>query len=483
MTEQTKRIKPVSVGLLVFAVACLTNPVVNIFDYLPDLIGYLIIVKALGYFADRVPYFSEARDGFTKLLIVSALKIPSYFIMIYARGQNTMDYDVRVLFTFTFAVVEVFLFYFAIRNLFRALSYLGERSEAAATISPFPISKKGTKKFSPDGLEIMSLVFVIYKAVATAIPEMLLLTRGVSASNIGKVFNVAKLYPYAIMFAVVSVFVFGVILAKRWASYIRAMRTEGKAYQAADNMLDADNKARLEINLKVRDMRAALAVFIVGAFFMIDVCFDNFQEINLLPMFLFGAVSAYGIWRLGRHTEGTRTPLIVSIAYTAVSLVTFILQVIFLEKFGYTELLYSSGGAKEAYLPVIISAGVEFLMLCAMFVFMAKVILSFGATHTGIDVHDQRYSRMDAENQKIFKRKTYIFVALGIVSGASKLAEIIFRYFPKKTFVSVEGEFGVVVSGMVPWFSVVVMFTAVAYICYSIHIFGKLRDEVELKYS
>ena len=483
MTEKIKRNKTMGVGLLVFAVVCLTNPVVNIFDYLPDLIGYLIIVKALGYFADRVPYFSEAKDGFAKLLIVSIFKIPSFFIMVYARGQNTMDYDVRALFTFTFSVIEVFLLYFAVRNLFKALTYLGERSDALATITPFPVSKKGNKNLSPDGLEMLSLVFVIYKSAITAIPEMFLLTRGVSSSEIGRVFNFARLYPYAIILAIISVFVFGIIIARRWRAYIRAIRDEDKIFSAAENMLDEDSKARLAVTLNTRDMKEALAVFIVGAFFMIDICFDNFQEINLLPMFLFGAISSYGIWRLGKHIGGARSAMYVSLAYTAVSVVTFVFQVMFLNEFGYADLLYSSGGAKEAYLPVMISAGLEFVMLCVMFAFIAKTIFTFARAHVGIDVHDQRYSRIDAENHKLFKRKTVLLSCLGILSGATKLAEIIFRYFPKKTFVSVEGEFGVVVSGMLPWFSIVVLLSAVAYICYSIHIFGELREEVEIKYS
>lgn len=486
MTEEIKRKKTASERLLVLAAVFLTNPVVNIFDYLPDVIGYFIIFKALEYFAERSPYFDEAQDGFKKLFIVSLFKIPSYFIMVHARGQNTMDYDVKSLFTFTFTVIEVWILIFAVKNLFKALFYLGERSDARALLSTFPISKNGKRSFSPEKLELFTYVFIIYKGVATALPEMLLLTRIVSSANAGHVFNVASLYPYTIIFAVVSVFVLGVILSRRYKAYIRSIDIDASMRPAADNMLDKEKKERLATNLMVNDIRATLSVFIVGAFLMIDICFDNLYEINLLPQLLFGAICVYGIWRLSRYSDSSRSALYSGIAYTLLATVSFAFQVEFLNEFGYSELINIGGGAKEAYMPVMITAAIEFVALAVFFSLFARNIISFSDKHTGIDAHNERYSRMDAEFHKTLRQKAYIFAAFGILAGATKLLEIIFRYFPNITYVSNDSgswETGVVVSGLVPWFSVAVLASSVLYICYCIHFFGKLREEVEIKYS
>ena len=236
----------------------------------------------------------------------------------------------------------------------------------------------------------------------------------------------------------------------------------------------------------VKDIRATLSVFIVGAFLMIDICFDNLYEINLLPQLVFGAVSVYGIWRLARYSGSSKPALYSGIAYTLLATVSFAFQVSFLNEFGYSELVNIGGGAKEAYMPVMITATIEFVALAVFFPLLAGAIISFSDKHTGIDAHNERYSRMDAEFHKSLRQKAYIFAGLGILAGAMKLLEIIFRYFPNVTHVSTDfgsWETGVVVSGLVPWFSLVVLASSVLYICYCIHFFGKLREEVEIKYS
>ena len=95
--EEDKRINK---RLLVFAITLLVNPCVNVFDYLPDFIGYFIIAYSLTYFSKRAPHFEEARTAFFRLACVSAAKVPSFLFMVMIRGQNTIDNDIKSLFTF-----------------------------------------------------------------------------------------------------------------------------------------------------------------------------------------------------------------------------------------------------------------------------------------------------------------------------------------------------------------------------------------------
>ena len=64
----------------------LLNPNVHTIDVLPDFVAYIICAHMLRYAKDRAPYFEEARAGFIKLAIVSALKIPAYFVITFARA-------------------------------------------------------------------------------------------------------------------------------------------------------------------------------------------------------------------------------------------------------------------------------------------------------------------------------------------------------------------------------------------------------------
>ena len=147
--------------------------------------------------------------------------------------------------------------------------------EAIDICEKFIFPKSGKKLCTTEMLELLSYVFIFYKAAATALPEMLLLTRGVSADNYEKVFNVARLYTYVIIFAVVSVFALGIMVCKRFCAYVRAIRTDGKAFAAAGEMLDDAGKEKLATSLKVKDMSTALTIFGVAAFLTIDLRFDN----------------------------------------------------------------------------------------------------------------------------------------------------------------------------------------------------------------
>lgn len=480
--EKTPAKRLVPLGLIILSIVFLTNPVVNVFDYLPDFVAYIIIIKALKHFAERVPYFEEARAGFKKLFIVSLVKLPSYFIMIHARGQNTMDYDINSLLTFSFTAIEVVLLFGALKSLFKALCYFGERGGPVSLISPFAISKNSKRICTTETLELLSYIFIFYKAAATPLPEMLLLTRGVSAVNVGKVFNVARLYPYVIIFAVVSVFVFGIIVCKRFCAYVRAVRADGEAYAAADEMLDGEGKERLARELKIKDMGATLSIFVVAAFLMVDLCFDNLLEINLLPQFLFGAACLWGLKRLTRWIGESTAAIATAAIYTVVAAVKFVLEARFLTEYGYEALAMAASAAGEAYLPVAVAATVEFSALCVMLVLIGKSLTKFSVKHTGIDVHSERYSRLDKEFHSEIKKKIIIHTGFGILVGFSKLLEALFRLFPTVTYVSTDVGSGEVVSGLVPWFPLVMLLCTSIYVGYTIHVLGTLKEESKLKY-
>ena len=140
MASKRRSVNSFSPGLLIFAVILLSNPIVNIFDYFPDFIACFIISSTLGFFAERAPYFEEAKKDFLKLGYLSLLRIPSFIIMVRITSQNMREGDIRVLLTFVFAVIETYLAIKAISNIFQAMSYLGQRSDAASLITVFRVS-------------------------------------------------------------------------------------------------------------------------------------------------------------------------------------------------------------------------------------------------------------------------------------------------------------------------------------------------------
>ena len=476
-TKKDKRIFPR--GLLVLGLVILTNPIVNIFDYLPDLFGYLIIFLALGYFADRVPYFEEARVAFRNLAIVSGAKIPSYFIMTFARGQNYSDNDVKALFAFTFSVIEVILLVSAIQKLFRALSYLGQRSEAASLISPFSISKK--RKTTPEALMKLCYFFVIYKTAFTALPELLLLTRGVSAEDYHRVFNLARLYPYTIIFAVVSVFVLGIIVCKRFSKFLLAIYGEGRIYPAADAIASSDKADRIDSIIMAKRVLFTLGLFSLSSLLMLDPRIEDLSQIDILPDFLFGVLTIFVVIRLSKTVGRDILSLASAILYSTASLISFIVETAFLSEYGYGSLAMSKI-ARGEFIPVMICDGIKLLAFIFMMIALTRLIARFIAGEVGVRCDSDHYSRSDARLHSQLKARAYLWCGCGCLCITAKLLDTIFRYPSKVIYVTTDLGSAAVATSLVPWFGIVNTVCSFIFIGFTFYLFSRLDDEVKLKY-
>ena len=143
MKTVNKKHTRIGAGLLTLALITLINPNINVFDFLPDFIGFFILAKFFERASVSVPYFEEARVDFLRLAYVSIAKIPAFILITFVRGQNTLDNDILCLASVSFAAIEIILTVKAARNIFKALFYLGQRSDASALISYSPYFKRG----------------------------------------------------------------------------------------------------------------------------------------------------------------------------------------------------------------------------------------------------------------------------------------------------------------------------------------------------
>lgn len=477
----SKKNVSVKKGLLVFAITFLVNPCVNVFDYLPDFVGYLIIASCLTYYARRVPHFEEARTGFFRLACVSVAKIPAYFFMVMIRGQNTIDNDIKSLFTFTLTAIETILLIDAVRHLFDALAYLGQRGNATALLREFPLSKNGKRKMKPDSLRNLCYAFAIYRFAATALPEMLLLTKTVDAGSYYKVFNVARLYPYAIIFAVVSVFILGIIVTKRFSKYLMAIKAEGLMYSSVDLLFDDLSRENLNKKLMVGKIKTTLTLFLVAAFFTVDISVDNIFSIDAVPNFVFGILVLLASVRISSLASVKKYITIFAALYSIVALTAYYFQIKFLTSYGYDMLTTSLG--RSDYMSVIISSGAEFVFYTILLVLSAVAVSRLAYNHTGIEKENPHYSKVDEDYHKKLTRDVWTWFTCALLAGGAKLVDTIQRYFADTTLVAVENDVGLVTSGLFPWFNIVTFGTTVLFICYSLYLFGRLKEEVALKYS
>ena len=472
---------------LIIALIFLANPNINVIDVLPDFIAYFIIARSLNYASDRSPYFAEAKADFYKLCVIGLAKIPALFIQTLVRSGNVGDNDIVALFAFTFGVVELIISVSAIKNLFSALFYLGERTDASPILSTFSLSKKkAKKKTSPEALRALTLTFVSLKCAAYSLPELLLLSKTVSVGQLATYFNVAKLYPYITVIAVPTLLVLGIVHAKRWYKYISAISVDGKFRTAVDSMVDENGRLELRKKDTLRNAKHALTVFIVASFFCIEMRFSNFNSVNILPRFVFALIIIYGLIRISAFSKSVKPSILVASLYAVSALVLSVLEVSFFDSYSYA-VLPSSENAKAEFSKVVISSAIEFFLFSILMVFLAAVIKDFAKKHSGISQTSERYNSLDAEHKQIMTRKVVIWSVIGIVSAASRLLNVIFRYFSSNFIVEVEDGYYITSSTIsesaVPWFGAAVFAITVLFIGYTFHLFTTLQDDAELKYQ
>ena len=469
-----------SIGLIVLSLVFLLNPVVRVVDILPDFIACAIIVRLLYYVADRAPFFEEARADFLKLGFVSLAKIPAFFIISIARNSNTLDNDTTVLFTFVFSLMEIILLRGAVTNLFAGLYHLGQRTEAAATIRPFPISKKGDRQSSPEGVRALALAFVVVRAVLTALPELLLLTRSDDGGRYQ--FNPRALYPYSIVLSVLTVLIFGIIILKRGIAYARAINEEGLFFSGVESLIDGDRRAELEKKIAGKRMRTALTFLVAASFLTFELRFDNFGSVNILPHFIFGGMLFAGAFFIGRYTDKWKPTAIAAGAYSALALVGYILEIRFSDKYGFDALI-RDGAARDAYIPLIVFSALELCALICVMVFLARQLIEFSIRHTGLDPTSERYGRQEREHHSIMRKRIFVYSGTAMLVGLSRLLDTVFKYFSSRTYVDLGDTIGTVVAGAAPWFGVVMVIVSGAFIGITLYVIGGLKTESEAKYS
>ncbi len=492
MKEETK--KPSGLGSVILALIFLISPNVNVFDILPDFIAYLIIIKKLSYASLRAPFFVEARDAFKKLFAVTLIKMPASMIMTSLISQNMDDNDIRALFAISFAAIEGVLMISAVKNLFAAFSYLGQRSTNSSLIKPFPVNKSGTRTESPESLLVLSYVFIVVKNAASFLPTTLLLTKTVLQSQYYKTFNIAKLYPYAVVFGIIGVTVFGLLWMLRFIKYLRAIQSGGGLVGALESMMDDMKRAEIEKKKQILNMKFIVTLLAVNSVTALDLRFENLKNINLLPPFLFAFVMLFASVRLSRYSSKKILSAVLGSLFTLLTIIRYFLEFTFFSDSSY-ELLTIDSEARTKYIVIMAVFAVETVVLIMFTVVIAVMLKNFVMLNTGIEQTSPNYSLQDRDYHSRLKRKVYIFAGLCITLWLTKLTDTVLKFFSKNTSVSYEfeenaggisivrPEVGLVNEGLLPWFGIVVTAVGVAYILYSFIFASVLKEEIELKYS
>lgn len=464
-------------GLIVFCLVLLFNPNINIFDLLPDFIAWFILAKLFEKAADSAAYFEEARASFVKLGWLNVAKLPAFLFILMVRGQNVHDNDIYTLISFSFAIVEAILVVQAIKNIFAALTHLGERTTASSLISPIPLSKSGRRMLTVDALKESSYFFAICKSILYFLPDLFLLTR---VNDKGQILTASKYYPEALIFAQLLGLIVGIIWLMRILKYTKAIYKEGLFTESLERMAIEDAELKFETKTTIRKISFSLTLMAVASIFMLEISLDSFNSINILPCFMFGIMFVVAFYSMRHYSQKNIYLYVSGGVFTVISALEYAFSIIFHSSYEYLDLI-NNADARKSYLWVQIFGIAEFISLTVLLVILANTLKAFILNNTGVNPQSDRYLRMEKEYHKSLFTKTYILIALGILSALAKCVNIFLNGEVQFVFTTVNDV--MIAASPIPWFNLVVTATAIFFIAYSLYFTSYLKEEIKMKYT
>lgn len=475
-TKPTSFEKATSASAIIFALITLFNPNINIIDLIPDFIGYFILAFTFEKAADCAPYFEEARSAFVKLGFVSLLKIPALFIIVFARSKNTLDNDIIVLMTCIFAIAECIILIKAIKNIFDALSYLGQRTDAASLIN----NDKGI-----DELRILSYVFLIGKNVLAFLPETLRLTKSVEVGSVEYYVTGSKFYAPALIAALLFSLILGIVWLVKMRRFVRAVKSEGRFDASLLSLASESAPDEYNRRKELRSVYNSFLFFMLGAICTFRLHFDNYYDVNLIPPTLVAVFFLLGIIKLSRHIPDFKKLKIASVticaALAVASTAAYIVNTRFLIEYGYSQLLMNSNdSAVSLYKTYILISIAELILFLGVFVCYTLLMRGYFLRSPIFARGKSDSFRQDKEYCGQLIKKTVILAVTGAFTAITKFIDICLHSRVQLIFSNPDDiTMPTIIAPTLPWFNIVVVLSSVIFVLYSFYYYGFVKEEMK----
>lgn len=410
-----------NIGYLIAGCIFLFNPTVNLIDVLPDVIGYLLILKGLDKLSDLDGRLRLAKQKFKAAAWIAGVKFLVMFL------TPVMDSTWYLLLAFSFGVLELIYGIPAFVGLFGGISYLEmrhtkhktrrteeakplfggtfDKTEFADGTAYFELyERRGTESMPPsfeetvsfadgtarlcvsdagfssrtndktvylyesDEARVISVIFVAVRAVCACLPEITALF-GIEPGAARDYTGVRSVL--AVLFGVVSL-VFGVIWLVRMLRYFTNFQRDTRFVSALEEKYAAEILTD-ELLWTKRKTSAFCSLSIVAFVFFLCMPFDGVLIANhaldsffFMPEFLWGAVMTAAFYAAGEYAPRRRVSVIKTSLFLIFSAVSYGLLIRYSEKYAVLAFPFQGEGflpLYAAYMGFFVLAFVMYLLL------------------------------------------------------------------------------------------------------------------------
>ncbi len=299
--QQKKRL---GFGYFIAAAVFIANPCLNIVDILPDFFGYAFLLKGLTKWADLCPNVRDALPGLSKLRWVMLLKLFAAFLV------PLVDNTYVLLFTFSFAVLELIFALPVAFRIFDGTEYFGTRFDGKNVFRGLKAARS------------LTAVFFIVKSLFCLFPELCELS---SFEYSGVITSGVQVNPltYKNPLIILNVFVCSVIGVVWLITLIRYIITVFGDNEFLSRILkDYDLEVGNDVGLAVRRaLRSAVAMLIAGFAFFPSLWIDG---INVIPTFVGAAFLTAAVSKLSKICAGSKSAKASAVALIIVASLSFV---------------------------------------------------------------------------------------------------------------------------------------------------------------
>ena len=332
-------------GFLLAGAIFLFDPFINIFDILPDVIGYILIVYGLYKISDLELKAAEARRRMTGALYIAAGRAAVIACSFFMEFDETLT----LVFAFALATLEIFFVIPAFNMLFESLSYAGMRFSARE------INDKA------ENLQKVTPVFIVVRAVCAVVPQLTALKNeyGYVGEETGLEGSGVLTLALTALCAVVSL-VFGIVWLSMAFPYFKSLKNN----RGLNEYLLARYAAEVEcdevLHIK-RSVKRFTALLFASLFLFICVPIDEYY---LVPDFLVPVLLLFGFYFAKKYTADYKSAELLCTAATVVSLAAYILSFRYAAEMGYVYFPYKAEGFWGCFVPfALLSAAAHVLVL------------------------------------------------------------------------------------------------------------------------
>lgn len=422
-------------------------PNLSIIDIFPDFLGCILIIKGLNKLSDLTPGLYDAKNSFIKVLYIHIAKFFLMFTVGFFYNQNGGDGYILI-FSFTFAVLDLLFTLPAFKALLNGFIYLGDRTNAS-------ILFKNQSEFST-----LTSAFIITKATLAFLPDLSFISNPESSNfvSLSEGFYISNYKTLLVGTNFIITSLLGTIWLVYAIKYFNGIKKDKELMDSLSERYRTEILSQEGLFIR-RTIKLAFTFTMIGVLLMTDYLIDY---VNVIPDFFGAMFFLFAALMLKKHNKAK--PLVISsYIFLGSSIISWSILCWFAIRFPVVN-IWTNITAYNLFIYVALFNTIKYISQLIFIGFLFVTLKNIIKHHTGSCIDELHSITVARKKQQDELKKNNVFILiLGIISCISSIIRtlVLFNY---------------------PSFGVIDVIINVIYAVYLIKLLTNINDAVEYRY-